>query len=108
MWFVFPQLRGLGHSSMAIQFELASAGEALAYWGYPVLRPRLRECIELVLAVDRKSAYELFGIPGDLKFRSCLTLFDAAVDGETVFRRALYKFYFSQRDPRTVELLGSH
>ena len=107
MWFVCPQLRGLGRSSMAIEYALASGDEALAYWMHPVLGPRLRECTELVLAADNKSAYEIFGSPDDLKFRSCLTLFDAAVDGETLFRRALAKFYSGGRDPRTGDLLGS-
>lgn len=105
MWFVFPQLRGLGHSDMAIQFGLPSAGEALAYWEHPVLEPRLRECIELALAVDGKSAYEIFGSPDDLKFWTSLTLFDAAVVGERLSGRALAKFFLGERDPRTVKLL---
>ena len=107
MWFVFPQLRGLGRSGMATKFGLASADEALAYWKHLVLGSRLRECIELVVAVEAKSAYEIFGSPDDMKFRSCLTLFDAAVPGEALFGRALKKFYSGERDPRTVELLGA-
>ena len=107
MWFVFPQLRGLGRSGMAIKFGLASVSEALAYWGHPVLGSRLRKCIELALAADSKGASEIFGSPDYLKFRSCLTLFDAAVVGEPLFCRALEKFYSGERDPRTVELLGA-
>jgi len=105
MWFIFPQLRGLGHSGMAIKYGLASANEALGYWRHPVLGARLRECIDLVLAVEAKSAYDIFGRPDDLKLRSCLTLFDSAVAGEALFGRALTKFYSGQRDPRTLELL---
>ena len=105
--FVFPQFRGLGRSAMAIQFGIASAGEAREYSRHPALGPRLRECVELVLAVDNKSASEIFGSPDDLKLRSCLTLFDAAVLSDTLFERALHKFYSGERDPRTVELLGS-
>lgn len=106
MWFVFPQLRGLGHSGMAIKYGLESAVEALAYWTHPVLGSRLRECIDLVLAVEAKSAYDIFGSPDEAKLRSCLTLFEAAASGEALFGRALTKFYSGQRDLRTLELLG--
>ena len=106
MWFVFPQLVGLGHSGMAIKYGLASADEALAYWRHPVLGPRLRECIELVSAVEAKSAYDIFGSPDDLKLQSCLTLFEAAVSGEALFGQALTKFSAGQRDQRTLELLA--
>ena len=106
MWFVFPQLRGLGHSAMATKFGLASAEEALAYWRHPVLGVRLRECVNLVLAVEAKTAYDILGSPDDLKLRSCLTLFEAAVPGEPLFGRALTKLYSGQRDPRTLELLA--
>ena len=106
MWFVFPQLRGLGHSGMAITYGLASADQALAFWNHPILCARLRECTALVLAIEGKSAYEIFGSPDDLKFRSCLTLFEAAVSGEALFERALTKFYSGQRDLRTLELLA--
>ena len=105
MWFVFPQLRGLGHSGMAIKYGLASANEALAYWRHPVLGARLRECIDLVLAVEAKTAYDIFGSPDDLKLRSCLTLFEAAVSAEPLFSRALERFYAGNRDVRTLGLL---
>ena len=106
MWFVFPQLRGLGHSGMAIKNGLASAEEALAFWKHPILGARLRECTALVLAVEAKSAYESFGSPDDAKFWSCLTLFDAAVVGETLFARALAAYYSGKRDPQPLELLA--
>ena len=105
MWFVFPQFRGLGHSGMAIKYGLASANEALAYWRHPVLGARLRECIDLVLAVQAKTAYDIFGNPDDLKLRSCLTLFEAAVSAEPLFSRALERFYAGNRDVLTLELL---
>ena len=105
MWFVFPQLRGLGQSCMAIKYGLASADEALAFWNHPILCARLRECTALVLAIEGKSAYEIFGSPDDLKFRSCLTLFEAAVSAEPLFSRALERFYAGNRDVRTLGLL---
>lgn len=107
MWFVFPQLSGLGHSSMSIRYGLASAEEAVAYWRHRLLGPRLRECVELVLAIEAKSANDIFGSPDDVKFRSFLTLFEVAVSGEALFERALTKFYSDQRDQRTLELLGT-
>lgn len=106
MWFVFPQLRGLGSSAMAIKYGLASADEALAFWKHPILGSRLRQCVDMVLAIESKSAYDIFGSPDDAKLRSCLTLFDAAVAGEALFGRALTKFYAGQRDQRTLELLA--
>jgi uncharacterized protein (DUF1810 family) len=104
MWFVFPQLKGLGASSMAQHYGIGSKAEAQAYWAHPVLGPRLAQCIELVLAVEGRSAHEIFGSPDDLKFRSCMTLF-ALATGEPVFDRALRKYFGGAADPRTIELL---
>ncbi len=104
MWFVFPQIKGLGASSMALHYGIASKAEAQAYWAHPVLGPRLRECTELVLAVDDRSAREIFGPPDDLKFRSCMTLF-AQATGAPLFSRALEKCFGGQADRRTVALL---
>ena len=107
MWFVFPQLRGLGRSSMARHFGLQSLAEARAFLAHPVLGPRLRACVELVLGVDGRSAHEIFGSPDDLKLRSCLTLF-CAVDGpDGVFARALAKYFDAQPDPMTLQLLAA-
>ena len=105
MWFVFPQLRGLGRSATALRFGLASRAEAEAYWRHPLLGPRLKETAELVLAVVGRSALQLFGPPDDLKFRSCMTLFEEVAPDEPVFARALEKYFAGERDGRTLELL---
>jgi uncharacterized protein (DUF1810 family) len=104
MWFVFPQLRGLGTSSTAQFYGLASLDEARAYLAHPVLGPRLLECCALMLAVPGRSAHEILGSPDDLKFRSCLTLFSLAAPDEAVFRQGLERFYGGEPDPRTVAL----
>ena len=105
MWFVFPQLRGLGRSAMALHFGLASGDEARAYWRHPLLGARLKEGSQLVLAVAGRSALQIFGPPDDLKFRSCMTLFEAVTPDEPVFARALEKYFGGERDARTLELL---
>src|SRR5512135_3336619 len=105
MWFVFPQLAGLGHSPTARFYALAGRAEAEAYLAHPVLGARLRDCVEAVLAVEGRDAHAIFGSPDDLKFRSCLTLFDAIAPGETLFRRALEKLYPAGPDPLTLALL---
>jgi len=104
MWFVFPQLKGLGATSMAQHYGIASKAEAQAYWAHPLLGPRLRECTELVLAVDGRSAHEIFGPPDDLKFRSCMTLFAQAA-GAPVFARALEQYFGGRPDEATLRLL---
>jgi uncharacterized protein (DUF1810 family) len=104
MWFVFPQLKGLGASSMAQHYGIGSLDEARACWAHPLLGSRLRQCTELVLAADGRSAHEIFGSPDDLKFRSCMTLF-AQATGEPVFARALERFFGGQPDARTLALL---
>jgi uncharacterized protein (DUF1810 family) len=107
MWFVFPQLRGLGSSSMARHYGISSLEEARAYLAHPVLGPRLRECCALLLAVPGRSAHEILGSPDDLKFRSCLSLFSLAAPDETVFGQALQRFYGGAADPRTLALCGA-
>jgi uncharacterized protein (DUF1810 family) len=107
MWFVFPQPRGLGTSSMAQLFAIGSMDEARAYLTHPVLGPRLRECCELMLSVPRRSAHEILGSPDDLKFRSCLTLFSLADPRDPLFRACLDRFYGGEPDPRTVALCGT-
>lgn len=107
MWFVFPQLRGLGHSETARFFGLASAAEALAYWRHPVLGPRLRHCVGLLLALPPgRTAHDVFGSPDDLKCRSCLTLFHHVAPDEPSFGAALARFYGGREDPRTLALLA--
>jgi uncharacterized protein (DUF1810 family) len=106
MWFVFPQLRGLGRSETARHYGIASRAEAEAYLAHPLLGARLREGVELVLATEGRSAHDIFGSPDDLKLRSCLTLFDAVSGGAGPFARALERFYGGRPDPATLELLG--
>jgi uncharacterized protein (DUF1810 family) len=91
MWFVFPQLRGLGQSAMAHRFGISSPAEAEAYLQHPALGPRLRECTHIVNQVEGRSIEEIFGYPDHLKFRSCMTLFASAADDNEVFLQALKK-----------------
>src|SRR5579875_2988960 len=92
MWFIFPQIHGLGSSPMAVEFAISGLEEARAYLAHPVLGARLREATEAVLAVEGRSASEIFGYPDDLKFHSSMTLF-ASVEGEGIFARALRKYF---------------
>ncbi len=105
MWFIFPQLAGLGHSPMAQRFAVASRDEALAYLGHGVLGPRLRECTALVNAVEGRTIREILGSPDDLKFCSSMTLF-GAVSSEPEFAAAIEKFYGGTPDRKTLELLA--
>jgi len=107
MWFVFPQLQGLGTSPMAQRYGIASLNEARAYLAHPVLGARLRECCALMLQVPQRSALEILGSPDDLKFRSCVTLFGLAAPQVDLFRRCLDRFHGGQPDPRTVALCGT-
>ena len=102
MWFVFPQLAGLGRSPMAQRYAIASLDEARAYLAHPLLGPRLRECSALVLAVEGRDIHEIFGAPDDLKFGSSMTLFDAADPSEPVFRDCLHKYFGGRRDRETL------
>lgn len=105
MWFVFPQLKALGRSTIARHFGIVSRDEALAYWQHPVLGQRLKECTALVLAVGDKTVHEIFGSPDDLKFRSCMTLFAQVAPDEPVFSQALKRFFGGQPDEMTLNLL---
>jgi len=107
MWFVFPQHRALGRSATAQRYGLSSAEEAAAYWRHPLLGPRLRECCELLIAVPpSRSAHDIFGSPDELKLRSSMTLFAAAVPDEPLFARVLARFYGGAPDSRTLALLA--
>lgn len=106
MWFIFPQIAGLGSSSTARFYAIGSLEEARAYLAHPVLGPRLRACTAAVLAVEGRSAHEIFGSPDDLKFRSSMTLFGEAAPGEPLFGRALADYFDARPDPRTLEILG--
>ncbi len=105
MWFVFPQIAGLGSSPMAQRYAIASLDEAKAYDAHPVLGPRLAECTRLVNAVDGRTLTEILGSPDDLKFRSSMTLFAAAAADDTVFVQALAKFSGGKGDPATLARL---
>ena len=104
MWFVFPQIAGLGSSSMAARYAIGSGDEARAYLGHPVLGPRLVECTALVNGVDGRSLNAILGSPDDLKFRSSMTLFAEVAPDQPVFAEALAK-YSDGPDPRTLTLL---
>jgi uncharacterized protein (DUF1810 family) len=105
MWFVFPQLAGLGSSPTARRYALGSLAEARAYLAHPVLGPRLIAAAEAVLTVPDRSAAEILGYPDDLKLRSSMTLFARAADDPAPFQAVLDRFYDGP-DPRTLELLG--
>jgi uncharacterized protein (DUF1810 family) len=105
MWFVFPQLRGLGFSPMAHRYGIASLDEARAYLRHPLLGPRLVECTTLMLGHRGRSAREILGSPDDLKLRSSMTLFAEASVDEPSFRAVLDLFYAGQPDERTLSLL---
>jgi len=105
MWFVFPQLNGLGRSETAMRFGISGMEEALAYLAHPLLGPRLDECVQTILEHGNLSAFEIFGSPDDLKLHSCLTLFNEAQSEPTLFQRALDQFFDAQPDDRTIQLL---
>ena len=105
MWFVFPQLRGLGRSPTARHYGLASLAEARAYWRHPVLGKRLKEAAELMLAVDGRTARQILGPPDDPKLCSCMTLFERAAPDEPLFGCVLDKYCGGGRDDATLALL---
>ena len=105
MWFVFPQLAQLGRSATARRYGIASLDEARAYGRHPLLGPRLRDCTELVLAVNGRTALQIFGPPDDLKFRSSMTLFERAVPDEPAYAQAIERYFRGERDDKTLALL---
>ncbi|RYG85134.1 MAG: DUF1810 domain-containing protein [Alphaproteobacteria bacterium] len=115
MWFVFPQLEALGRSATAKFYGIKDLEAARAYLADPVLGARLRDCVGIVLGVEGRSAHDIFHVPDDLKFRSCLTLFEAAASASgaastadrDLFAAALEKYYGGIRDPLTLDLLGN-
>jgi len=102
MWFIFPQIAGLGQSAMSIRFAIASLDEAKAYLAHPVLGPRLRECATLALDAPNTIARVIFGPVDEMKFRSSMTLFAKAAPDEEVFQRCLDKFFAGAPDPATL------
>jgi uncharacterized protein (DUF1810 family) len=105
MWFVFPQIAGLGHSATARRYAIASLAEARDYLAHPVLGPRLTEAARALLAVPGRTAGQILGHPDDLKLRSSMTLFAAAADDPAVFQAVLDRYYDGP-DPVTLRLLG--
>jgi uncharacterized protein (DUF1810 family) len=108
IWFIFPQIAGLGLSGMAQKFAIGSLDEAKAYLQHPTLGPRLRACTQLVLDVNGRSAEEIFGYPDYLKFRSCMTLFLTAAPDNTIFKAALLKYFDGKPDQLTLDILARH
>jgi uncharacterized protein (DUF1810 family) len=102
IWFIFPQLRGLGYSQMASRYGIASRTEAEAYLAHAILGPRLRECTELVNQVEGRTIDQIFGYPDDLKFRSSMTLFASVAEDKGVFEEALRKYFAGEMDPLTL------
>ena len=102
MWFIFPQITGLGHSAMTDRFALSSLDEAVAYLAHSVLGQRLRECSVLVAGVEGRSIAEIFGHPDDMKFRSSMTLFSRAAPQEPIFAACLQKYFGGEPDLQTL------
>jgi uncharacterized protein (DUF1810 family) len=105
MWFIFPQIAGLGSSSLARKYAISSLDEAKAYLNHSVLGPRIKECTLLVLSIEGRTMGEIFGTPDDLKFRSSLTLFVHAEPAERLFQDALRKYFGGEEDSLTVARL---
>ena len=106
MWYIFPQIRGLGYSAMAQHYAIRDLEEAREYLQHPVLGPRLIEISEALLALDETDPWRVMGSPDDLKLRSCMTLFQSAAPDQPVFSKVLDKFYGGQPDGRTLEILS--
>ena len=105
MWFIFPQIKGLGQSPISIEFAISSPDEARAYLQHSVLGPRLKECTRLVLLVEGRSVEEIFGSPDDMKFRSSMTLFAQVSPDDDIFLRALQKYFGGVPDRLTLDRL---
>ena len=107
MWFIFPQIAGLGFSAMAQRFAIGSRAEAVAYLEHDLLGPRLVECTRLVMAASEKPVTDILGSPDDMKFRSCMTLFDA-VSKQEIFAEAIAAFYPDGKDRATLAILETN
>jgi uncharacterized protein (DUF1810 family) len=105
MWFIFPQIKGLGSSPTAIEFAISSQQEAEAYVRHTILGPRLRECSRLVTLVEGRSINQIFGYPDDLKFHSSMTLFARTTCENRIFKNALHKYFAGEPDQLTLERL---
>jgi uncharacterized protein (DUF1810 family) len=105
MWFIFPQIKGLGRSPVSMEYAISGRGEAQAYLQHPVLGPRLKECTRLVLLVEGRSVTDIFGSPDDMKFRSSMTLFAQIDSDDDIFERALQKYFAGIADRLTLDRL---
>ena len=105
MWYIFPQIQGLGYSAMAQHYAIRDLGEAREYLQHPLLGPRLIEISEALLALEESDPRRVMGSPDDLKLRSCMTLFQCAAPDQPVFGKVLDKFYGGKPDGRTLEIL---
>jgi len=106
IWFIFPQMKGLGHSPQSFHFGIGSLEEANAYLRHPVLGSRLEQCTRLVNQILKRPIYQILGSPDDLKFRSSMTLFSRAAEDPSIFNEALQKYFDGQPDPLTLQLLN--
>jgi uncharacterized protein (DUF1810 family) len=106
MWFILPQLRGLGRSTMAEHYGIADVAEARAYLAHPILGVRLHACVETIMALQDRTLHQILGSPDDMKFRSSMTLFAVADRENALFRAALDRWCGGAADPATLALLG--
>ena len=106
MWYVFPQIEGLGLSTTSRRYAIKSVDEARAYLAHPLLGPRLVACFEALLALRGQSAHAIFGSPDDMKLRSCATLFERVAPPGSVFSHVLDRYFAGERDAATLRLLG--
>ena len=106
MWYIFPQFAGLGFSTTSRLYSIKSVEEAEAYLRHPILGPRLKECFEAVLCVERRSAHEIFGSPDDMKLKSCATLFAHMAPPGSAFNLLLNRYFGGEPDRKTLRLLG--
>jgi uncharacterized protein (DUF1810 family) len=108
MWYIFPQIDGLGSSPISKHYAIKSEAEARQYLEHPILGARLLECITIILGIEGRSAREIFGSPDDLKLKSSMTLFAFVKSQEPLFARVLDKYFQGKRDQRTIDLLDQH
>jgi uncharacterized protein (DUF1810 family) len=106
MWYIFPQIEGLGSSAMSQRYAIRSRAEATAYLDHALLGPRLLDCVEALLNLDGRSVEQIFGFPDDRKLKSCATLFETVSPSDSVFHRLLEKYFQGERDPITLRLLA--
>ena len=106
MWYIFPQIEGLGSSAMSQRYAIRSRAEARAYLDHALLGPRLLDCVEALLNLEGRSVEQIFGFPDDRKLRSCATLFETVSPPDSVFHRLLEKYFQGERDPITLRRLA--